>query len=329
MSKASVSSNRSVVCFVFLLLAGAVAMLMSGAGSAYGKVLVNQSGGTVMPAVLSQELPDPYTGSSSFAADDFVVPNNKVWQLTSIRAYGAYNTVASNNVLRANVGVFRTTPGNQPTVASYRGKANVKPNGSTASGVVNLKLAMVAAPGRNWIAVQSILSLQPASRAWLWETTSGTSGLPAHLRNPGGLFYAGCTAWQATTVCVPTSGTKLRYRMVGIVGDARFRELKAKFTRKNGGLQYVVTVNLNNIGKFKVSSAGFKPVKKKIKKIGKYTFSLNATAGTLAKYRSGQRITARAKYRLPALLPSGFTAAPAPDAAADAVLNGTSKSVAG
>ena len=309
MSRSSSLATVKGVADIAAAIALTVAAGLLFASRADAKMLVNnESFGSTFWAP-SSLTPTMVEDSSLMVADDFVVPSGRVWQVTKVTAYGTYTQPEPKEVTRASVAFYRTVDGTAPAAKAFRSQSKLKPSGATSDGTIRMKTAMVIPPGRNWISVQPNFVPGGVTQIWGWLGTTENVGLLAHFRNPEGLLNPTCMTWRPLNQCsfMPQS---VHFRLDGIVGKNEFRELKSRFRRTpNNGLVYVVKVRINNIGRLKIKANGFKPLKKKVKKIGAYRFVLKPKASTLAKYRAGQPITTRANYKLPALLPKGFTSA--------------------
>jgi len=310
MSRSTSLAANTAAAFILLALIALIAMLLLPGKSSAAILITNNPGGSTT-WVLSSQAPAAESGLTSLAADDFVVPSTKVWQVTKVVAYGTYDKPDPLKVSRVNVGFFRTANGLGPMQHAFRSQLDLKPSGSTEDGILDIKTSMVVPPGRNWLAVQPAFSTSDNSQLWLWQAKGNNFGLSAHVQNPGGANYPTCPTWTPVEMC-SAAGPSLRFRLEGFRTDSRFGPVLSKFLRKPGAkFVFEIKVNVTNIGKLKVKAKGFKTVKKKIRKIGIHKVVLRPKASTLAKYRAGKPVTAKVKYQIPAIVPKGVKSAPA------------------
>jgi hypothetical protein len=142
------------------------------------------------------------TALSSQAADDFIVPAGKIWDLNRVDLLGG---PVITPIEPASFTVFiyedsSTLPGS--LVASY---ANLNYVRNTTTGVYTIAFPSTSLnAGTYWVSVQA--NTAPAGNRWTWIS----SNLPAvnngaAWQNPGNGFGSGCTIWGRKTTCLPST----------------------------------------------------------------------------------------------------------------------------
>src|SRR6185436_12295330 len=138
---------------------------------------------------------------STEAADDFVVPGNKVWMLQGVDVAGAYyGPGALGPAQSVNVFVYLDSngfPGNLQ--CSQR---NLRPTSGLGNGafVVNLPSACRLTAGRYWVSVQSNQNFQTAGQ-WGWGVRLTVREKGAVWRNSGNGYGTGCSNWNRLGGC--------------------------------------------------------------------------------------------------------------------------------
>jgi hypothetical protein len=124
--------------------------------------------------------------NDSQGADDFVVPEGKVWSIGSVYAPGAIGGPA-NTVPAVNVFFYEdagTLPG--ALIASYDGvPSTTGPDNLT----VQLDPAMILEAGTYWLSVQADMSSLPDGNSWLWALRG------AQTNDPGAWYGLGSTTF--------------------------------------------------------------------------------------------------------------------------------------
>lgn len=146
------------------------------------------------------------------AADDFIVPANRVWNVTAVNANGtlpssgyptSYNvTFYANGATNFPGSVIRTE-----TVTLAAGSANP---------ALPLASPLSLSAGTYWVSVQAVMDLSGGQ--WFWSTyaDAGTLNQPYAWRNPGDGFGSGCTTnWNTGSICIAGQLKDLQFSLDG------------------------------------------------------------------------------------------------------------------
>jgi N-acetylneuraminic acid mutarotase len=186
------------------------------------------SGGS--PAIVSAVLYDQYdnptaTVSNSqnfepvlddyddFLADDFEVPDGRLWHIDQVEVQGQYfnGTGPADSM---NIFIYTnaiTTPGS--LVAS---RTNITYTNILTEFSIRLASPIVLAPGKYWLSVQANQSFNPTGE-WGWTDRTITNTQSAAWQNPSGGFGI-CPAWDRRTVCIGnTAAGDQVFRLLGTI----------------------------------------------------------------------------------------------------------------
>ncbi len=149
--------------------------------------------------ILSQDFLDAgLDGVDSFAADDFVVPANQIWQITSVEVLGIYDGNGDHTPPSVNV-FFYSTSITLPTSTPLITVTNVVPTGLPSSNfTITLSSPATLSTGAYWLSVQANMFYTGPSgqRQWLWRERLAQANNRAAWKNPGGQANLGkCIDW--------------------------------------------------------------------------------------------------------------------------------------
>jgi len=161
----------------------------AGAISAPGTLYTQ--GTTPVNGSPSQVFEPANTAFNSQSADDFIVPNGNIWNVSSITANGIGTGVPTS----VNVFFYANSGSNLPgaAIASFNNISTFTQAGSNYT--VTLPSAVVLGSGRYWVSFQVNMSFATGGQ-WFW----GNYGAPTvnseyAWQNPGGGFATPCTNW--------------------------------------------------------------------------------------------------------------------------------------
>jgi hypothetical protein len=145
------------------------------------------------------DLPDSY---DTFAADDFVVPANTSWVITSVEVTGVYDGDPSATHTASSVNVwFYGNSGTLPAATPMYAATEVIPSAgiSTGSFIIPLSSPPTLGAGVYWLSVQANMAYtgpDTRTRQWLWRERTVQSNNPSAWKNPGGDAGGGlCLTW--------------------------------------------------------------------------------------------------------------------------------------
>ena len=146
------------------------------------------------------------------AADDFVVPANKVWNVTAVNAIGTLPS--SNYPTSYNVTFYTNTASNLPGTVIRTETVTL----AAGSGSPSLPLAtpLSLTEGTYWISVQAVMDLSGGQ--WFWSTYNDAATLsqPYAWKNPGGGFGSTCTtSWNTGSICIAGQLKDLQFSLDG------------------------------------------------------------------------------------------------------------------
>jgi len=165
--------------------------------------------------VISQNFEAANNANDNRAADDFVLPPDVLWSITSIDVAGQYLSGA-NTLDSVTIWFFADSGANTPGGLAYTGTFN--PSGADTGnlGIALTPSALLAGQGHYWLSVQ--VNKNSATGFWLWREHSGAQNhAPSVWQNPGdGYHIPSCTTWQPRAVCFgSTDNPDLAFRLVG------------------------------------------------------------------------------------------------------------------
>ena len=148
---------------------------------------------------------------NSQAADDFIVPVNAIWHITSATASGAYIGSVDSGNLSLLVQFYANFAG-LPCALLL---SQTIPNGSisgldTGVFVVSLSPALTLGPGHYWFSAQASVACTVSNcKHWVWTERSVQFQVASVWENPPGGSVPSCLTWEPRVdVCnVPDSST--------------------------------------------------------------------------------------------------------------------------
>lgn len=161
--------------------------------------LYDQTGQPSGTGVPSQNFEDEFDIYDDMLADDFAVPEGRIWKLREIYVQGTYfdGTGPAHSL---NIAFFKNKHGlpGRP-VANYDEIAIAQDD--FGSFVVRLPKSLKLKAGRYWMSVQANLDFSVEGE-WGWETATVAVDDPALFQNPGDGFMTGCTTWAPMRTCI-------------------------------------------------------------------------------------------------------------------------------
>ena len=160
-------------------------------------VLYDQTDNDSGVGIVSQDFEATFDGYDSEGADDFVVPPDTTWAVTSVTTPGVYFNGAGP-AEAVNLTIFNDDGGLPGAVAcSYPLQTPVD---TTGSFVFTLPTPCILGPGTYWLDVQARMDFGSGGE-WAWETRGVQGNSPALWRNPGDGFGTGCTSFSPMAPC--------------------------------------------------------------------------------------------------------------------------------
>jgi len=161
--------------------------------------------------ITSQDYEPEFDNYDSFAADDFVVPEGQIWNITEVDVIGEFSEPPvppdSFHVF------FYADSGTLPGTLVASRLAN--PYSGFITFVITLTTPVMLGHGTHWVSVQAREDFT-SSGEWFWGNRLVISNSGAAWQNPGGGFGANCPTWGRKTSCRPTqNGPDQLYRLVG------------------------------------------------------------------------------------------------------------------
>lgn len=155
---------------------------------------------------------DPY---DTEAADDFVVPSKKAWDVEGIDVGGAYfGNGPKGPADSVNVFFYEDRNGTPGAVqCSYN---RLRPRQGLSTGVFELNLPQPCRVrnGRYWVSVQANQNF-PNAGQWGWLGRSRQQERPAVWRNPGNGYNTGCRDFGRLTSCAGGTPPDLVFQLRG------------------------------------------------------------------------------------------------------------------
>jgi hypothetical protein len=163
--------------------------------------------------ITSQDYEPEFNNYDSFAADDFVVPEGQIWNITEVDVIGESSEPP---VPPDSFHVFFYTDS-----ATLPGTLVASRLANSYSGfftfVITLTSPVMLGHGTYWVSVQAREDFT-SSGEWFWGNRLVISNSGAAWQNPGGGFGANCPTWGRKTTCRPTqNGPDQLFRLVGTV----------------------------------------------------------------------------------------------------------------
>lgn len=161
------------------------------------KTLYNQNYNYDNAAVGSQMFESSYAQYDDQAADDFVVPTGKVWEVKEVDVTGHYDGLsgpaASENVyFYENNG---TLPGKQISQA-----LGVKGADNGGSFAIRLPAAVKLTAAHYWVSVQAVCDFRTCGQ-WFWQAEQLPKKNPPVWQNPSGGYGLNCPTWNTVQNC--------------------------------------------------------------------------------------------------------------------------------
>lgn len=179
-------------------------------------LLVGLPGGEAAPQAVLYDQTDNatagYIGSTNFlnnvsydsldsqGADDFQVPPDKIWQLSTATVLGLYTGSTGSSVVESVlVQIYSNSAGNLPATLMYSATVAGAQITGLATGlfVMPLSSPVSLGPGRYWLSVQANKQVDGVDGyQWHWRERSTQTLSPSAWRNPGGGYGPQCPTFQ-------------------------------------------------------------------------------------------------------------------------------------
>jgi len=195
-----------------LLLAALVGWGGAGAApSGQAVVLYDQTstGAFGQPYITSSKFAALLSEYDSQAADDFWVPDEKIWQVLTVTVAGKYDGTGADLAESVLIEFYSNAITNLPGTML---RSNTIPGNEVAglgSGTFSIRLAppFVVGPGRYWVSVQAAMTSSAAVQ-WVWYESDTQFFNESVWREPGNGLASGCiTFMPRKTVCDRPTGT--------------------------------------------------------------------------------------------------------------------------
>ena len=172
----------------------------------YGQFPVNAE------TITSQKFEASNSQFDSNAADDFVVPTNKIWTINSVSVRG--QSFSKTYPTSYNLTFYTNSGANLPNTIIRT--ENVVLAAGSVSPTLPLATPLILTEGKYWVSVQAVMDISQGQ--WFWETYNdlGTLNAPFAWINPNNGFSTTCnTAWNTASVCLPTQLKDLQFSIDG------------------------------------------------------------------------------------------------------------------
>jgi len=142
-----------------------------------------------------------YDSLDSQGADDFQVPADKFWQVSTVTVHGLYTGDSGTPYVQSMlIQIYSNSGSNLPALLLYSTTIAAGQISGLESGtfVMNLPSAVTLGPGRHWLSVQANKQVDGESGyQWHWRERAVQSFSPSAWRNPGDGYATGCTTFQS------------------------------------------------------------------------------------------------------------------------------------
>lgn len=197
-------NTRVPVGLISILGAGILVLLALAPVKAGAAVLHDQVGVGFPNSIISQDFEPAFDDRDAMAADDFVVPEGKVWRLEEAFIRGKHQPGGDTfKATQARVTIFSDNaglPGNEVSSGLMAIKPDSYPNIRPI-----LDPQPVLSSGTYWIGVQVPMNATTDdtlnNRNWFWAENNTAFGNPAVFRNPGDGFGTGCVTFTPRNTC--------------------------------------------------------------------------------------------------------------------------------
>jgi hypothetical protein len=142
-----------------------------------------------------------YDSLDSQGADDFQVPGNQIWNISSVLVLGLYTGGQGTSVVDSVLVEFYGNSGSLPASLIYStsiGSGQITSGLQTGEFLLTLPSALTLPPGRYWLSVQANKVIDgPSGYHWWWRERSQQAFSASAWRNPGGGYGTPCNSYQA------------------------------------------------------------------------------------------------------------------------------------
>lgn len=167
-----------------------------------GDILYNQNhdyGYSVISQNFASESVD-----NAAAADDFMVPKGKIWNVTGVDVAGEY-FVGTGPASSEIITFYKTDHGRPGKVMGAPQTLTCTDTaGNFACTIKTVHLSGGTKGKRYWLSV--VANCDSACGEWGWIQNTATHHDPGQWENPGGGLGFGCTSWNDTSSCITLSG---------------------------------------------------------------------------------------------------------------------------
>ncbi len=204
--------------------------------------------------ISSQEYSDPaFAANTSFAADDFIVPEGETWTVKYVDVAGAYFEWSGNPIYALNL-IFYTDnngiPGevvhNLAFLSDYN-EIEISANPRICKYEITLPAAIDFAAGHYWICAQSV---GDETNRWGWMTNPvPTIEYEYQWKNPGDGYGTGYTDWTPGSA-ISWGDSNLAFALygAGLQGDLAMVSIDSPITGAGLTSAEQVTVSVKNEG---------------------------------------------------------------------------------
>ncbi len=151
------------------------------------------------------------------AADDFVVPAGKIWQLQAFWILGTYNETNVPRPTHVNIHVYADNNG-KPAENAILERINIpitEDVGNAGRFSIILANPIDVPSGRHWFSIMPRMDYD-ISGEWFWRLNISEEGHNYHWRNEGGFYGQQYTEWtDGPTVFTTEVGNNLAFILYG------------------------------------------------------------------------------------------------------------------
>jgi hypothetical protein len=152
----------------------------------------------------------PFNAFNTEAADDFIVPANRIWTVRTLVVFGVYSLFGPASSV--NVAIYSDLNGLPGPAVCIHG--SLVPMDTAGDFVITLPSPCVLSSGHYWVEVQANIS--GSQRRWFWTEQTVQTNFESVWRNPGGGFGTGCTTFMPRlSTCHVGADPDLSFQILG------------------------------------------------------------------------------------------------------------------
>lgn len=151
----------------------------------------------------------PFDAFNTEAADDFIVPPNRIWTVEKLVVFGVYSLFGPASSV--NVAIYsdlNRLPGS--AVCLY---GSLIPVDTAGDFIITLPSSCLLSSGHYWVEVQANIS--GSQRRWFWTEQTVQTNFESVWRNPGGGFGRCLTFMPRLSTCRIGADPDLSFQILG------------------------------------------------------------------------------------------------------------------